>query len=104
MPECFVAKAGDLEKNGAAKLTALKAADSKAYELLHRGVTHLILGLGGEDDDDTLARIKAHEEKNGPITDAQLVEALAAVLLTGAVLLWPRDDSRPRPQPVPVLL
>jgi len=80
----FVAKAGDLEKNGAAKLEALKASDAKAYEMLRRGITHLILGLGGEDEDDTVARIKAHEEKNGPITDAQLVEALAAVLLTEA--------------------
>jgi len=80
----FVAKAGELEKNGAAKLEALKASDPKAYELLRQGVTHLILGLGGEDDADTRARIKAHEEKNGPITDAQMVEALAAVLLTEA--------------------
>jgi pyruvate-ferredoxin/flavodoxin oxidoreductase len=80
----FVAKAGELEKNGAAKLAALKAADAKGYELLRQGVTHLILGLGGEDDADTQARIKAHEEKNGAITDAQLVEALAAVLLTEA--------------------
>src|SRR5436305_10300313 len=67
----FVAKAGELEKNGAAKLEALKAADAKAYELLKKGVTHLILGLGGEDDADTQARIKAHEHKNGAITDAQ---------------------------------
>jgi len=80
----FVAKAGELEKNGAAKLEALKAADPKAYELLRQGVAHMILALGGEDDADTRARIAAHEEKNGPITDAQLVEALAAVLLTEA--------------------
>ena len=80
----FVAKAGELEKNGAKKLEALKASDPKAYELLRQGVTHLVLGLGGEDDDDTRDRIKAHEEKNGPISDAQLVEALAAVLLTEA--------------------
>jgi pyruvate-ferredoxin/flavodoxin oxidoreductase len=80
----FVAKAGELEKNGAAKLEALKASDPKAYELLRQGVAHMILGLGGEDDADTRARIKAHEEKNGAITDAQLVEALAAVLLTEA--------------------
>jgi pyruvate-ferredoxin/flavodoxin oxidoreductase len=80
----FVAKAGELEKAGAAKLEALKASDAKAYELLRQGVAHLILGLGGEDDEDTRARIAAHEEKNGPITDAQLVEALAAVLLTEA--------------------
>lgn len=80
----FVGKAGDLEKSGAAKLQALKASDPKAYELLRQGVAHMILGLGGEDDADTRARIKAHEEKNGAITDAQLVEALAAVLLTEA--------------------
>lgn len=80
----FVSKAGELEKTGVAKLEALKAADLKAYEYLRQGIAHLILGLGGEDDEDTRARIAAHEEKNGPITDAQLVEALAAVLLTEA--------------------
>jgi pyruvate-ferredoxin/flavodoxin oxidoreductase len=80
----FVAKAGELEKTGAAKLEALKAADAAAYEHIRQGVAHLILGLGGEDDKDTKARIAAHEAKNGPITDAQLVEALAAVLLTEA--------------------
>ncbi|HKF46690.1 MAG TPA: 2-oxoacid:acceptor oxidoreductase family protein [Terracidiphilus sp.] len=80
----FVAKAGDLEKNGAARMAALKESDSKGYELLRQTVTHLILGLGGEDDDDTRARISAHEEKNGSVTDAQIVEALAAVLLTEA--------------------
>src|SRR5579862_2604542 len=80
----LVAKAGDLEKTGTARLEALKASDPKAYELLRLGVEHMILGLGGEDTTDTKARIAAHEEKNGPITDAQLVEALAAVLLTEA--------------------
>src|SRR5438105_8090174 len=29
------------------------------------------------------------------------VALLAAVAVTGAVLLWPRDESRPRPEPVP---
>jgi pyruvate-ferredoxin/flavodoxin oxidoreductase len=80
----FVAKAGELEKTGVAKLEALKAADAAAYEHIRQGVAHLILGLGGEDDKDTRARIAAHEAKNGPITDAQLIEALAAVLLTEA--------------------
>jgi pyruvate-ferredoxin/flavodoxin oxidoreductase len=80
----FVAKAGELEKTGVAKLEALKAADHAAYEHIRQGVSHLILGLGGEDDKDTKARIAAHEAKNGAITDAQLVEALAAVLLTEA--------------------
>ena len=34
--------------------------------------------------EDTLARISAHEAEHGEITDAQLVEAIAAVLLTEA--------------------
>lgn len=80
----FVAKAGELEKTGVAKLEALKAADAKAYATLRQAVAHMILGLGGEDDEDTKSRIAAHEEKNGPISDAQLVEAIAAVLLTEA--------------------
>jgi pyruvate-ferredoxin/flavodoxin oxidoreductase len=80
----FVAKAGELEKNGVAKLEALKAADPKAYATLRQAAAHMILGLGGEDDADTKARIAAHEEKNGPISDAQIVEAIAAVLLTEA--------------------
>jgi pyruvate-ferredoxin/flavodoxin oxidoreductase len=80
----FVAKSGQLEKEGAAKLEALKSSNAAAYDQLRQGVAHLILGLGGEDDADTKTRIAAHEEKNGPITDAQLIEALAAVLLTEA--------------------
>jgi pyruvate-ferredoxin/flavodoxin oxidoreductase len=80
----FVAKAGELEKTGTAKLSALKEAKPAEYALLRRGIAHLVLGLGGEDDEDTRARIAAYEEKNGPITDAQLVEAIAAVLLTEA--------------------
>jgi pyruvate-ferredoxin/flavodoxin oxidoreductase len=80
----FVAKAGQLEKEGAAKLEALKASNPEAYAQLRQGVAHLILGLGGEDNKDTQARIAAHEAKNGPITDAQMIEALAAVLLTEA--------------------
>ena len=80
----FVEKAGHLEKTGAARLEALKAANPKAYATVRQAVAHLILGLGGEDTTDTKARIAAHEEKNGAISDAQLVEALAAVLLTEA--------------------
>jgi pyruvate-ferredoxin/flavodoxin oxidoreductase len=80
----FVAKAGDLEKTGATKLAALKAEDPAGYAQLKQAVTHLILGLGGEDDKDTKARIAAHEKEHGEITDAQLIEAIAAVLLTEA--------------------
>jgi len=80
----FVAKAGELEKKGAARLEALKASNSAEYETLRKGIAHLVLGLGGEDEDDTRERIAAYEAQNGPITDAQLVEAIAAVLLTEA--------------------
>jgi len=80
----FVAKAGELEENGAARLAALKESNPAEYALLRQAIAHLVLGLGGEDEADTRARIAAHEEKNGAITDAQLVEAMAAVLLTEA--------------------
>ncbi len=80
----FVAKAGELEKNGVAKLAVLKARSFPQYEQLRQVLAHLIMGLGGEDDADTKSRIAAYEQKHGPISDAQLVEAVAAVLLTEA--------------------
>jgi pyruvate-ferredoxin/flavodoxin oxidoreductase len=80
----FVAKAGELEKTGAAKLAALKESNPAEYELLRQAIEHLIMGLGGEDTRDTKQRVAAHEAANGAITDAQLVEAIAAVLLTEA--------------------
>src|SRR5579863_3942510 len=61
----FVAKAGELEKKGAARLGALKASDPAAYALLRQAISHLVLGLGGEDDRDTKARIAAYEAENG---------------------------------------
>jgi pyruvate-ferredoxin/flavodoxin oxidoreductase len=42
------------------------------------------MGLGGEDVKDTKARIAAYEAEHGAVTDGQLVEAIAAVLLTEA--------------------
>jgi pyruvate-ferredoxin/flavodoxin oxidoreductase len=80
----FVAKAGELEKTGVAKLAVLKARSLAEYDQLRQALAHLILGLGGEDDADTKARIAAHEKQHGPISDAQLVEGVAAVLLTEA--------------------
>jgi pyruvate-ferredoxin/flavodoxin oxidoreductase len=80
----FVAKAGELEKSGVAKLAALNQSDSATYTLLRQAIAHLVLGLGGEQVEDTKSRIAAYEAANGPITDAQLVEAIAAVLLTEA--------------------
>lgn len=80
----FVAKAGELEKTGVAKLEALKAATPEEYERTRQAIAHLIMGLGGEDTTDTKSRIAAYEAAHGTITDAQLVEAIAAVLLTEA--------------------
>jgi pyruvate-ferredoxin/flavodoxin oxidoreductase len=80
----FVQKAGELEKNGVARLAALAERNPGEYALLRQAISHLVLGLGGEDVKDTKARIAAHEAEHGPITDAELVEAIAAVLLTEA--------------------
>ena len=62
----FVGKAGDLEKTGVAKLAALKAANPEEYATLRLAITHLILGLGGEQTEDTKSRIAAHEQPTAP--------------------------------------
>ena len=72
----LVGKAGELEKTGAAKLATLKEANAAEYALLRQAIAHLVMGLGGEDEDDTRSRIAAYEAEHGVITDAQLVEAL----------------------------
>ena len=46
------------------------------YELFTQAVAHLLMGLGGEDDKDTKARIAAH----GPIDDRDVIGAITAVL------------------------
>ena len=43
----FLAKAGELEKTGVAKLAVLKARNLAEYDLLRQAIAHLILGLGG---------------------------------------------------------
>ncbi|MGP8184683.1 MAG: 2-oxoacid:acceptor oxidoreductase family protein, partial [Terracidiphilus sp.] len=80
----FLSKAGELEKNGAARLAAVKAASPADYARLRQAILHLVMGLGGEDENDTRARIAAYEAEHGAVSDAQLVEAIAAVLLTEA--------------------
>ena len=80
----FIAKASDLEKTGAARLAAIKDSCLEDYDRLRQAIAHLVMGLGGEDTKDTKARIAAYEAEHGEITDAQLVEAIAAVLLTEA--------------------
>src|SRR5205085_5214550 len=57
------AKADRLEKEGLAKLQAARQRDEAEYQLFRRAVAHIIMGLGGEDDEDTAKRIERH----GPI-------------------------------------
>jgi pyruvate-ferredoxin/flavodoxin oxidoreductase len=80
----FLAKAGDLEKRGVARLAVLKTRNQAEYDLLRQAIAHLVLGLGGEDEADTKARIAAYELKHGPISDGELIESIAAVLLAEA--------------------
>jgi pyruvate-ferredoxin/flavodoxin oxidoreductase len=70
------AKADELDKAGLAKLGALKERNPEEYDLLRQAVAHLIMGLGGEDDRDTKARIA----QNGPISDQAMVDALTGVM------------------------
>jgi pyruvate-ferredoxin/flavodoxin oxidoreductase len=70
------AKADKLEKEGLARLLALKERSPEEYELFKKSVAHIILGLGGEDDEDTARRMEAH----GPISDEEILGGICAVL------------------------
>jgi len=70
------AKALELERLGTGRLAAIKARSEDEYALFRQAVAHLIMGLGGEDDKDTRARIA----ERGPIPDEDIVGALVAVM------------------------
>ena len=74
------AKAARLETEGLAKLLALKQRDEAEYHLFRKAVEHTIMGLGGEDDDDTAKRIADYEAKHGTITDEQIIGGIVAVM------------------------
>ncbi len=74
------AKAAKLRESGPARLKALREKDPAAHALFVKSVAHFLLGLGGENDADTDARLAAH----GPIADGTLIEALDAVLTRDA--------------------
>ncbi|MBL9205271.1 MAG: 2-oxoacid:acceptor oxidoreductase family protein [Opitutaceae bacterium] len=78
------AKADRFEKEGPAKLAALKARDPKEYELFRKTFAHVIAGLGGENDADTAQRIAAHEARHGALTDEQIIGGIATVMRTDA--------------------
>jgi len=73
-------KANRLLLEGPAKFAALATANPAGYATMKQGITHLLLGLGGEDDKDTKLRIGQYEAVHGAITDQQLLEAIAAVM------------------------
>ncbi len=74
------AKADRLEKEGADRLAALRERSPEEYELFRKTFAHAIVGLGGENDEDTARRIAGYEARHGVITDAQVIGGLAAVL------------------------
>ena len=54
----------------------MKARSQEEYDLFRQAVAHLLMGLGGEDDKDTKARIASH----GPISDEDIIDAIASVM------------------------
>ncbi|MBM3846938.1 MAG: oxidoreductase, partial [Verrucomicrobia bacterium] len=74
------AKAARLAAEGLQKFAALKARDQAEYELYRKSFIHVVMGLGGENEADTSKRIADYEARHGAITDAQIVEGLAAAL------------------------
>ena len=70
------AKADKLDAVGVERLAELKARSQAEYDLFRQLVAHALMGLGGEDDKDTKARIAEH----GPISDTDIVEAVTAVM------------------------
>ncbi len=74
------AKAARITKEGAEKLAALKTRSETEYALYRKTFAHVIVGLGGENEEDTAKRISDYEAKHGAITDDQLINGLIAVL------------------------
>ncbi len=76
----LLAAAERVETNGASLLAALKDRDEEEYALFKQAVAHILMGLGGENDDDTRSRIAA----NGPISDEDAISAIASVMRVDA--------------------
>ena len=72
----FSEKAVELRQDGVAWLAALAALHPEQHQLFVRTVAHTIMGLGGDSEKDTDVRL----EQNGPISDEDIVDALATVL------------------------
>ncbi|MCP3991271.1 MAG: oxidoreductase [Actinomycetia bacterium] len=65
-----------LMAEGEKRLAALAEKNPEEHELYRRAVAHMLMGLGGDNPEDTEARIEAH----GKITDAEIVDAIGEVM------------------------
>ena len=74
------AKAERVAREGSGKLAALKARNESEYQIFRKTYAHVVIGLGGENDGDTAKRTAGYETQHGPITDAELLGGLVAVL------------------------
>src|SRR5688572_135138 len=74
------AKADRLEKEGVVRLEAVQARNPQEHELFRKTYAHVIVGLGGENDEDTAKRIADYEGKHGALTDETIVAGLVAIL------------------------
>lgn len=70
------ALADRLEAEAALRLGELREGDAAAHALYRKAVAHLVMGLGGENEADTEARLAAA----GPLPDEDLVSALVSAL------------------------
>ena len=74
--ERLTEKAAKLEKEGEAILAKWRSDDEEGHEIFSRCVSHVIMGLGGDSDADTRARLQEY----GEITDEELIRVLVTVM------------------------
>ncbi|MCP3880880.1 MAG: oxidoreductase [Sulfitobacter sp.] len=74
------AKVARLKAEGVARLEALRELDSEQYLLYMRAVASQMMGLGGESDEDTIARMA----DRGELENSEVIHALCAVLTQDA--------------------
>ncbi|MCP4958028.1 MAG: oxidoreductase [Actinomycetia bacterium] len=70
------AKVERLMNEGEQRLALLAETNPSVHELFKRSVARMLMGLGGNNPEDTDSRIAAH----GKITDAEVVDAIAEVM------------------------
>lgn len=69
-------KMEDLKKDGIALLEKLADEDPKSYALWKRIVAHIVMGLGGDSEEDTDERLS----ERGEISDTEAIEAICLIL------------------------